>query len=170
MKIEVYATEELGISPSASVYLIMVINGVGIFVRAPCGYVADRYLGPLNCLIIWVALCAILVYCWIAVHNIAGLYVFAVFYGLASSAAMGLFTGTLPSLTKDLSKIGTRVGMVLTLVSIGPLTGPPVAGTLIAHGGYIAAQVWAGSCLFVGTMALISARLVVSGWKFKVQM
>ena len=52
LKIEVYAIEELGLSPSAGVYLIMVINGGGVFVRAPCGYPADRYLGPLNCLII----------------------------------------------------------------------------------------------------------------------
>ncbi|OOG01098.1 hypothetical protein ASPCADRAFT_857 [Aspergillus carbonarius ITEM 5010] len=41
--------------------------------------------------------------------------------GLASAAAMGLFAGTVPSLTQDISKIGTRVGMILTLMSVGPL-------------------------------------------------
>jgi hypothetical protein len=60
--------------------------------------------------------------------------------------------------------------MVLTLVSLGQLTGPPVAGALIARGGYISAQVWAGSYLLVVTMALIGAWIIVSGWKFNVKM
>lgn len=44
-----------------------------------------------------------------------------------------MFVGTVPLLTKDLDKIGTRVGMALTMISFGPLTGPSVAGTLIAR-------------------------------------
>lgn len=104
-------------------------------------------------------------YCWVAVRSVTELFVFSVFYGIASAAAMGLFAGTVPSLTKDMSKIGTRVGMVLTLMSVGPLTGPSVAGALIARtgGNYLAAQIWAGTSLFVGTAALISARLMTSG-------
>ena len=75
-------------------------------------------------------------FCWAAVHTVAELYVFAVFYGLASAAAMALFAGTVPSLTKDLDKIGTRVGMALSIMSVGPLTGPSVAGGVdSAHRG-----------------------------------
>ncbi|KAF7589452.1 hypothetical protein BBP40_004289 [Aspergillus hancockii] len=133
--IQVCATEELGLSQASGVNLIMIINAAGVIIRAPCGYLADQYIGPLNCLIPWVALCGILIYYWAAVHSIAELYVFNVFYGLASAAAMGLFAGTVPSLTKDINKIGTRVGMVLTLISVGPLTGPSVAGAWIAHTG-----------------------------------
>ncbi|PYI03289.1 MFS monocarboxylate transporter [Aspergillus sclerotiicarbonarius CBS 121057] len=166
--IQVYATENLDLSQTAGVNLVIVINAAGIPIRAPCGYLADRYTGPLNCLIPWVAICGVLMYCWIAVHTVAGLYLFAVFFGLASAAAMGLFAGTVPSLTKDMSKIGTRVGMVLTLMSVGPLTGPSVAGALISRTGgrYLAAQVWAGSALLVGAGALVGARVLVSGWRF----
>ncbi|KAJ5667309.1 hypothetical protein N7507_003173 [Penicillium longicatenatum] len=146
------------------VNLIIVINACGIPIRAPCGYLADRYIGPLNCLIPWVALCGILMFCWIAVHTVAGLYVFAVFFGLASAAAMALFAGTVPSLTKDLDKIGTRVGMALTLMSFGPLTGPSVAGALITStDSYLAAQIWAGVALIVGVLALGTARIIISG-------
>ncbi|KAJ5901792.1 hypothetical protein N7495_002320 [Penicillium taxi] len=134
------------------------------FLSVPlCGYLADRYIGPLNFLIPWVALCGILMFCWAAVDTVAGLYVFAVFYGLASAAAMALFAGTVPSLTKDLDKIGTRVGMALSLISFGPLTGPSVAGALIARGGYLAAQMWAGAALIVAVLALVGARLLISG-------
>ncbi|KAK4861799.1 hypothetical protein LT330_003834 [Penicillium expansum] len=144
--VQVYATEKLGLSQEAGVNLIIVTNALGIPIRAPCGYLADRYTGPLNLLIPWVALCIILMFCWAAVHTVAELYVFAVFYGLASAAAMALFAGTIPSLTKDLDKIGTRVGMSLSMISFGPLTGPSVAGALIARtgGGYLAGQIWAG--------------------------
>lgn len=168
-QIQVYASEELGLSSSAAVNLIITINACGIPIRAPCGYVADRYLGPLNCLIPWVALCGILMFCWAALDSIAGLYVFAVFYGLASAAAMALFAGTVPSLTKDLDKIGTRVGMVLTLMSLGPLTGPPVAGALIQRtgGSYLAAQIWAGVSLMVAVVALVGARVIKVGPSLK---
>ena len=160
------------LSQAAGVNLIIVINACGIPIRAPCGYLADRYIGPLNCLIPWVALCGVLMFCWMAVHSVAELYVFAVFYGLASAAAMGLFAGTVPSLTKDMDKIGTRVGMVLTLMSLGPLTGPSVAGALIARtgGGYLAAQIWAGTSLLAGVAALVGARLITSGFRLRFKM
>ncbi|KAG6012334.1 hypothetical protein E4U43_007842 [Claviceps pusilla] len=163
--IQVYAVEELNLSQSAAVNLIITINACGIPIRAPCGYLADRYIGPLNCLIPWVALCAILMFCWASLNSVGGLYAFAVLYGLASAAAMGLFAGTVPSLTKDLDKIGTRVGMVLTLMSLGPLTGPPVAGALIrgSRGSYLAAQIWAGVALLVATVALLWARVLRAG-------
>ncbi|KAJ5661032.1 uncharacterized protein N7484_000404 [Penicillium longicatenatum] len=162
--IQVYATENLHLSQIDGVNLIIVINACGIPIRAPCGYLADRYIGPLNCLIPWVALCGILMFCWIAVDTVAGLYVFAVFFGLASAAAMALFAGTVPSLTKDLDKIGTRVGMALTLMSFGPLTGPSVAGALITStDSYLAAQIWAGVALIVGVLALGTARIIISG-------
>ncbi|PYH89424.1 MFS general substrate transporter [Aspergillus ellipticus CBS 707.79] len=170
--IQVYATETLHLSQTAGVNLVIVINAAGLPIRVPCGYLADRSTGPLNSLIPWVALCGILMYCWIAVDTVAGLYIFAVFFGLASVASMALFAGTVPSLTKDISKIGTRVGMVLTMMSVGPLTGPPVAGALISRTGdrYLAAQVWAGSALLVSVAALMGARVFVSGWVFKFRM
>lgn len=171
-KIQVYATEKLGFDETSGANLIIIINAAGLPIRAPLGYIADRFIGPLNCLIPWVALCAILIYSWAAVYNSAGLYVFAVFYGIASAAAMGLFAGTVPSLTKDMNKIGTRVGMVLTLMSFGPLTGPSVAGALISdsNGNYLSAQIWAGSALLVATASLLTARMWTSGWHLMVKL
>lgn len=114
-------------------------------------------------------------FCWAGLGGggggLGGLYALAVFYGFASAAAMGLFAGTVPSLTKDLDKIGTRVGMVLTLMSLGPLTGPPVAGALIQRSGgsYLAAQIWAGVTLLVATAALVGARVIRTGWVLNVK-
>lgn len=166
-----YASEKLGFDDASGVNLIIIINAAGLPARAPCGYLADRYLGPLNVLIPWVALCGVVMFCWAAVKDSAGLYTFAVIYGVASAAAMGLFAGTVPSLTKDMNKIGTRVGMVLTVMSIGPLTGPSVAGALIGKDGskYLAAQIWAGTSLLLGAISLVAARLYTTGWHLKVK-
>ena len=151
--------------------MIIIINAAGLPARAPCGYLADRYFGPLNVLIPWVALCSVIMFCWAAVKSSAGLYVFAVIYGVALAAAMGLFVGTVPSLTKDMNKIGTRVGMVLTVISLGPLTGPSVAGSLIERtgGNYLAAQIWAGASLLLSAGSLVAARLYTTGWHLKVK-
>jgi len=171
LQIQVYASQKLGFDNISGVNLIIIINAAGMPARAPCGYLADRYLGPLNVLIPWVALCGIVVFCWAAVEDAADLYVFAVIYGVASAAAMGLFAGTVPSLTKDISKIGTRMGMVLTLISLGPLTGPSVAGALVAKtgGNYLAAQIWAGTSLLLAAVLLVAARLYTTGWHLKVK-
>ena len=166
-----YATEKLPFSESSAANLIIITNAADLIIRAPCGYIADRYLGPLNSLIPWVAICAILIYSWAAVHTSAGLYVFVVLYGMASVATMGLFAGIVPSLTNDLSKIGTRVGMILTLMSFGPLTGPSVAGALISDtNGYLAAQMWAGTVLLLSTACLVAARVWTSGWHLRVKL
>ncbi|KAI1860044.1 uncharacterized protein JN550_011728 [Neoarthrinium moseri] len=126
--IQVFAIEVLHLSQTGGVNLIIIINAAGLPIRAPLGYLADRYIRPMNCLIPCVALCSILMFCWAAVKGATGLYMSTIFYGLASAAAMGLFAGTVPSLTKDMDKIGTWAGMILTLMSLGLLTGPSVAG------------------------------------------
>lgn len=63
-------------------------------------------------------------------------------------------------LTKDLSKAGTRIGMIFTIVSVAALTGPPLAGKLIeVYGGrYLGVQIWAGACMMLGGLSLIAAR------------
>ena len=171
-QIQAFAHDVLGWSNTNSVNLVVIMNAAALFVRPVLGFIADRYLGPLNSLIPAVALCAVLLYCWIAVKTAAGLYAFAVIYGIASAAAMGLFTSTVPSLTKDLSKVGTRVGMVFTLMSLGPLTGQSLAGALIQydHGNYLSAQLWGGSSMLLSTMALFSARMLATGWHLKAKL
>lgn len=122
-------------------------------------------LDPLNLLISWATLRGILMFCWAAIHTVAKLYI-CCFLWTGISGGYGLprlFAGTIPSLTKGLNKIGARVGVSLSMISLGSLTGPSVAGALIARGGYLAGQIWAGAALLVGVMALVGARVIISG-------
>ena len=90
---------------------------------------------------------------------------FAAIYGLFASAIQSLFAVSLAALTDDLSKLGTRMGMVFSVVAFASLTGSPIAGALIqADGGtYLGAQIWAATSMLLGAAALTVARVGRTG-------
>jgi MFS family permease len=142
----------------------VVLNGVGVMGRIVPSHLADRYFGPLNTLIPSVVVSSLMAFCWIAVTSRGGLYVWAVVYGISSSCIQALFPATLSTLTTDLSKAGTRMGQVFTVVSFAVLIGPPIAGVLVQRngGGYTYAQTFAGLAMAVGAVFHISARMAKS--------
>lgn len=93
-------------------------------------------------------------------HSLPAYYVWVVFFGFFGASIQGLFPSSLASLTGDPSKTGTRIGMVFTIVSTACLTGPPLAGKLIAleGGAYAAVAGWGGACLVLGAAILVAAR------------
>jgi MFS family permease len=99
-------------------------------------------------------------YAWIGISSRGGLYAWAIIYGIPSAAIQSLFPATLSSLTTDLKMMGTRMGMVFTIVSFAVLTGPPIAGQLIQkkNGGYEYAQLFAATDLMIGCGFLCAAR------------
>ncbi|KAB8217106.1 major facilitator superfamily domain-containing protein [Aspergillus novoparasiticus] len=158
----------IGLSYSDSTNLIIVTNGVGIVGRLIPAFLADRYFGPLNTIIPLALGASLMMFCWIAVHSVGGLYVFAVLYGMFSNGVQGLWPSTLSSLTPDLSKTGVRIGMGFTVVSFACLTGPPLGGALIARAdGYIGAQIWGGLTFLLGAVVLVTARVSKTGMQMK---
>ncbi|KAI1799737.1 putative monocarboxylate permease [Daldinia bambusicola] len=158
--INTYATSIIGLTPEAAVNLLVVITSVGIPVRPTLGFVADRYIGALPTLIISATILGVLLYAWIAVHAVASLYVWSVFYGLSTGAAQGTFVAGLVSLTTDPSKVGTRFGMVSSILAFASLAGPPTAGTLIQseNGGFVKAQIWAGTVTLAAAVFIAAAK------------
>ena len=159
-----FGRSELGLTYSDSTNLIIVTNGAGIVGRLIPAYLADLKFGPLNTIIPLTLCASLMMFCWAAVHSTAGLYVFAVLYGIFSNGIQGLWPSTLSSLTPDLSKTGVRIGMGFTIVSFACLTGPPLGGALIARANaYIGAQIWGGLSFFLGALILMAARLMETG-------
>lgn len=167
----IFARQMLGVSQATSINILSVMNGVGLFGRLIPGFVADRYVGPLNAIVPFVLLSSLLIYCWAAVSSVGGIYAFAVVYGFFAAGIQSLFLATLSSLTTDLSKTGVRMGMVLTVISFAALTGSPLAGALIqkGNGNYLYAQMFAGSSLALGFLTLLAARFKKVGWKLNVK-
>lgn len=58
-----------------------------------------------------------------------------------------------------------------SIVSLGFLTGAPIAGVLVdaCGGGYLGVIVWTGGCYLRCAIALAYARILVVGWKVGVK-
>ncbi|KAK1149107.1 hypothetical protein N8T08_007785 [Aspergillus melleus] len=166
-----FARQVTGLSQISSIYLLLIMNGVGVFARTVPNFLADRLTGPVNLLIPSTLLSSVLLLCWISITTEPSLYAFAVFYGTFSAAVQSLFPATLASLTPDMEKIGVRMGMVLSIVGFAALTGSPIAGTLVSQGSgsYLHAQIFAGISMFIGTGMLVIARGFKAGFKLKVK-
>ncbi|KAK3096348.1 hypothetical protein LTR53_019363, partial [Teratosphaeriaceae sp. CCFEE 6253] len=139
-----FGVQTVNLPFSASTSLVIIINAVGVPARVIPPYFADR-TGQLNICVPTVFCMTILAYCWLGVHNVAGLYAFTVCYGLVSASFQCLVPSTIASLTPDLKMVGTRLGMAFSTLSFAALTGPPIGGALqSAMGGrYTGATIFA---------------------------
>jgi MFS family permease len=165
--VQSYAVQE-GIGSELAFYITSLLNVGSVPGRIIPNYLADK-VGPLNVIAPFLGICGILSFCWIRVSNEADLVVFALLYGLFSGVIASLPAPIIASMTKDMSRLGTRMGMNFCISSIGALTSPPIAGALIASGGgnYLHVQIFSGvlllaSCVFAG-----ASRLAMTGFKLK---
>ncbi|PTB62077.1 MFS general substrate transporter [Trichoderma citrinoviride] len=158
-----FAREKIG--TKEPINLLMVLNGVGIVGRILPTIAADKWVGMLNMLIPMSFAASLLVFCWTAVSSTAGLYAFAVIYGLIAAALQALFPAVATTMTPDPSRTGTRVGMILGFVSFSTLTGPAICGAIIEqqNGEYLGAQLFAAVSILLGALMASAARIAKAG-------
>ncbi|KAJ1326055.1 MFS transporter MCT family solute carrier family 16 (monocarboxylic acid transporters) member 3 [Microdochium nivale] len=159
-----YGKTYIAVDTSTSLSLLLVMNALGAPSRVLFGLLADKLLGPLHALILGVCCTGVMFYAWIAVRDLPGLFVFCTLYGFFAAACQGLFPASCANLTADPGRMGARTGMAFAVVSVATLTGPPLGGALVQAregkgGGYLYAQVFGGSVLFVG-----AGFLTLSSW------
>jgi MFS family permease len=164
-----FARDQIGVSQP--IYLLMVLNGVGIIGRVLPTILADRITGLFNLLIPLSFIASLLVYCWAAVSSVTGLYAFAVIYGLVAAALQALFPAASTTMSPSPNRTGTRVGMILGFVSIANLTGPAICGALIEKmdGSYLGAEMFAASSICLGAIMAVAARFAMVGRKVMVK-
>ncbi|KAM5343646.1 hypothetical protein ACJ41O_012183 [Fusarium nematophilum] len=158
-----FARDRVGVAEP--IYLLIVLNGVGLIGRIAPTIIADRWAGSLNILIPISFAASLLVYCWAAIDAAGGLYGFAVVYGLLAAALQALFPAVATTMTPEPSRTGTRVGMILSFVSVANLTGPAICGALInaEDGSYLGAQMFAASSILLGAVMAVAARTAKVG-------
>lgn len=159
-----FARDEIGVTEP--IFLLMVLNAVAILGRIIPSVIADKWVGALN-MLIPLSLCAsILVYCWTAVSSSTGLYAFAVVYGHFAAAVQAITPAIATTMTPDPRRTGTRMGMILTFVSFANMTGPVICGSIIRSqgGGYLGAQMFAASSIFLAALMTLFARIAKTGW------
>ncbi|KAL9108395.1 MAG: hypothetical protein Q9227_006856 [Pyrenula ochraceoflavens] len=165
-----FGRDIIHLSQSDSINLLLTMNGVGIIGRMVPNYIADR-VGPLNVFVPVAIINSAMLYCWTAVDSSSGLWAFTVVYGIFGASIQGLFPAALSSLTEDPKKMGTRMGMTFSVVGFAVLTGPPIGGALIQkdNGGFLYAQVFAGTSMALGFVTIVCARIAKAGRKFRVK-
>ena len=155
-----FAVEAIGLPFASATNFLIIINGVGIPARMIPGLIADKY-GPLNTVlpISWTLI--IVTWCWIAVRNTGGLYAWVVLYGMNVSALQCLIPPICATLTPDMRMIGSRIGMVFSMMGFAGLSGPPIGGAIQqAMGGrYLGAQIWSASASLICAILLTTARM-----------
>ena len=77
------------------------------------------------------------------------------------------------ALTKDKSKIGTRIGMGFAMIGIGVLMGGPGGGAILGSNGknlhWDAIWIYAGVCAVTSGTALFALRFIRGGFKLMVK-
>ncbi|USP72763.1 major facilitator superfamily general substrate transporter [Curvularia clavata] len=164
-----FAVDILDLPYGTSINVLLVLNGVGVLGRLVPSWFADKYTGPYNVLIPFCFVSTIVLYFWPLVTNGPGLYAWAVCYGFFVAGFQGIFPAVMTTLTKDMSKVGTRNGQGLAIIGLGTFIGPPIAGALIQSygGGYLSAQLFAATSVLLGSCILVLGRLSITGLKFR---
>lgn len=62
-----------------SLSLLIIFNGAAVPVRLLTGYIADKFVGPLNAMVPLLFINSLFAFAWIAVYSEAGMYAFATF-------------------------------------------------------------------------------------------
>ena len=103
--------------------------------------------GPLNVMTPAAILAGSLTFLWPHTNGASKLIPLALIYGASSGAVAGLISAPLIPLG-DAADVGRRIGMSITVVSLGALAGPPISGAVAnATGSYSAVGVYAGTFL-----------------------
>ncbi|PLB53503.1 oxalate/formate antiporter [Aspergillus steynii IBT 23096] len=156
----------VGVNDTLAYAQIIFLNLGAIPGRYLPGLVADR-LGRFNVMIITSLICSILTLAlWLAAEkSLAAITCYAVFFGFWSGAAISL-TPVCISQVCSTEDYGKRTGTTFTIVSVGTLTGIPIAGAIqqTDNGGYDGLIIFGGVLYFAATVAFIVARIICSGW------
>jgi MFS family permease len=142
-------------------HLVALLNACTIPGRILPSFFADRY-GALDTYIVVCACASVSVFCWVGAVSAAGNIAFAVVYGFFSGGVVALATVVITSITPDLGRLGTRLGMVNIIKGVASLVGPPISGAILGSTGkYLGIQLFAALGLMLTTLFSVALRMVL---------
>lgn len=160
--IPLYGQFAVGATATFSAYLLSITNATGIFGRLMTPLL-QRRLSPLQVLVSVHILGDILIWSWIGIgHSFGGFVAFCVLWGLFSGPMAVLPAAAVAELSPSLDVIGTRMGMVWAVSSIGNLIGTPIAGAVSnpKRDDFQGGQIYSGTCMAASTV-LIATTIVL---------
>ncbi|THH15544.1 hypothetical protein EW146_g4947 [Bondarzewia mesenterica] len=122
-----------GLDATFSFYSLTILNTAS-FVGRLFSSVLAQYFGVFNTILPFTAACGVLAFTMFSVKTVASIVVFAILYGLSSSAYVGLLAPMIASLSSDFSEIGSREWeYVLLSPGLEVSSVSPVFVTLVKH-------------------------------------
>lgn len=165
-----YALEE-GYAMSFSYQILPILNVGSVFGRWLPGFYSD-IIGRYNtCLVVTVVTIFSVFAVWLPFGgHTAGLIAFALLFGFASGSNISLTPVCIGQLC-DTKDYGRYYATCYTIVSLGCLTGIPIAGAILdaCRGNYWGLIVWTGACYVGALFALIVARGLSGGWEIRIK-
>jgi MFS family permease len=108
--------QHLSIAPQMSFYVLAVMNGGGFFGRIAPAYLSD-IIGRFNILMPSAFFSGVgCLLFWMFSKSLAAVIIFAVAYGFFSGAFISVVTPCVAQIS-DMRQIGTRIGMLYTIIS-----------------------------------------------------
>ncbi|KIK66122.1 hypothetical protein GYMLUDRAFT_158610 [Collybiopsis luxurians FD-317 M1] len=150
-----------GVSPDYSFYLVAIANASSAVGRIVAGVVVDK-IGAINFIAPMTFLAGAITFAWPFAMTSSSLTAISVFYGFTSGTVVGGFL--IPAfLLGEVSDIGRRTGMIMTVGAIGGLFGTPISGAINREsGGFKEVGYFAGSMIvFSGLLMVLTRQLVL---------
>ncbi|PNS18664.1 hypothetical protein CAC42_5203 [Sphaceloma murrayae] len=147
-------------STELSFYLVPILNAASILGRTLPNAISDK-TGALNILFPGALVCGVLIFCLIGVTTQGGIIAIAALFGFFSGVLIALPPVCIAILTKDKSRIGTRIGMAFGVLGFAVLIGGPGGGAILGNVEPMDLN-FRGLWIFGGVVATSSA-LVIAG-------
>lgn len=143
-------------------YLISIMNAGGLVGRIVPNFVADKFVsGPVLTQALAAVVCGALAAGWTYIEtSLGGLVVWVVAYGFASGCVISLIPASAATLTKDLSMLGGRIGVLFAGNAVASLIGNPVAGAIQRDFG----SGWRGLASYCAVFNVVGGCLLAVCW------
>lgn len=161
--IQLYTQLEGLASVQFAPYTVTLLNVGSVFGRLIPNYIADK-VGSLNVALICSAASAVLLFGWLGIHSLGGVVVFTLLYGAFSGGIVSIIPSAIMTMSPDMSRVGTRMGMTFIVAGTSILIGTPIAGAILGDFsdtrwkgmiGYSAAGLTLGTFLYGGSRTVM---------------
>ena len=159
-------------SPAFAFQLLAILNAASFFGRWLPGYIADR-IGRFNTMILAMVMCLFSLICfWLPGSlstsprgSVPLAVIFGLIFGFGSGSGISLTPVCVGQLC-DVEEYGRYYATCYTIVSIGCLTGVPIAGEILDKGGeeYGGLIAFTAACYVAGIASFVAARIRMVGW------
>lgn len=148
-------------------YLLSILNAGGLVGRIIPSFCADKFVGgPVLVQALAAITCGCLAAGWTSIDSsLAGLIVWTFAYGFFSGSVISVIPSSAATLTKNMGRLGGRLGVVFAGNAFASLVGNPVAGAILRDTG----SGWRGLASYCAVLNMAGGCLLAICWTIHVR-